>query len=174
MGIIYTPSAVWATTATLAEDAVDDDVAATWNGPIQTVLDRTEYLYEKRCKTRNHSAIGTTVCPGNGISTTLFTKVATVGSGVGSKVEINVGIVYSYTSIMFAKLRIDIDGVSEAALSGTTKLNGDKLFLMHRHVGTVPVAGFLDCYVKLYNGAAAPAYDLTIHSAWCDFQVWGV
>jgi len=47
MPIVYTPSATWTATATLAEDGVDDDVAVVWNAPLQAALDRTEHLHRR-------------------------------------------------------------------------------------------------------------------------------
>jgi len=47
MATIYTPSAAWTTTVSIAEDGVDDDVAASYNGSIQAALDRTELLNKR-------------------------------------------------------------------------------------------------------------------------------
>lgn len=44
MALAYTPVVTWAETVPILEDAVDDDVAASYNAPIQAIADRTAYL----------------------------------------------------------------------------------------------------------------------------------
>lgn len=172
MATTYTPASTWALTAAIPEDFVDPVAAGTFNPGIQTALDRTQYLYDRSCKSRVHLVKAAPVtCPGNSTNTQLW---APVGNGYGNEIEINVGIVYSYANTMSAKLRITIDGdTSSIDLAQTTNFNGSYIFAMHRHVKAIPIAGYADCVIDIRNITAAPAYDLTVHSAWLDFQVWG-
>jgi hypothetical protein len=152
MGIIYTPSAVWATTATLAEDAVDDDVAATWNGPIQTVLDRTEYLYNRN---------------------TYEYHLASYNSGTHSNSTINST---SYTTIFDAMTQFPVSGGGTLVALSTGNLVTFDMTGMVYHAGGVGYYAKAALFLQARFSPDATWYDLLeSYTLWDtpDFQLPG-